>query len=480
MQGSFQVKEAIADIFDKAKDVDIQIFGVLLEIFGKEKVQDCIQYLSDIGNQRQQESQILQQVGNFTQTDTEQILSNFRNDMKQIRDVLRKLKDHDFNYKDFSSEENEESKLNLIKSIKDNKRMIEFLQFLVHLTSIDNTLIQCGSNSLHILIKMKVDLRNQNFEKITIQNTSLLGANLVRCNFSESQFKNVNISGTNLNGALLFNCKWRDLRICEVQKLHGYCDCVKTVCFSPDGNTLASGSADKSIRLWDVKTGQQKAKLQIHRGSVWSVGFSPNGNTLASVDGNGTVILWDIKTRKKRAKLDGHRGTVYSVCFSPDGNTLASGSDDYSIRLWDVKTGQQKAKLDGHTREIMSVCFSPDGNTLASGSGDNSIRLCDVKTGQQKAKLDSHTNNVNSNGIEIQSDDNKYKDIPTQFKIPLFQNKLLPESNNITIQRISQTPLFQAQGALILKGEFVNYKGYNLRYLLKSKGYCFLEDYKKM
>ncbi|CAD8118302.1 unnamed protein product [Paramecium primaurelia] len=97
--------------------------------------------------------------------------------------------------------------------------------------------------------------------------------------------------------------------------------------FSSDKNTLASGSADKSIGLWDVKTGQQKAKLKIHRGSAWSVCFSPNGKVLASGDGNGSVILWDTKTRKKRAKLDGHRKTVYSVCFSPDGKTLASGSD---------------------------------------------------------------------------------------------------------------------------------------------------------
>ncbi|CAD8214873.1 unnamed protein product [Paramecium pentaurelia] len=101
MQGSFQEKEAIADIFDQVKDVDIQIFGVLLEIFRKEKVQDCIGYISDIGNQRQLKLQILQQVGNITQADTEQKLSLVREDMKQMTDVLKKLKDHDFNNKHF-------------------------------------------------------------------------------------------------------------------------------------------------------------------------------------------------------------------------------------------------------------------------------------------------------------------------------------------------------------------------------------------
>ncbi|CAD8189395.1 unnamed protein product [Paramecium pentaurelia] len=158
MQGSFQVQEALADIFDQVKDVDEQIFNAILVILRKEKVQDCIGYLS--------ESQILKQVENITQTDIEQILQ---------------MTYHDFNYKDFSSGENKESKLNLIQSIKDT---IQFLEFLVHLTSIDNTLIQCGSNQLHILVQMKADLKNKNFENIKIQNTSLMGSNFVRCAIS--------------------------------------------------------------------------------------------------------------------------------------------------------------------------------------------------------------------------------------------------------------------------------------------------------
>ncbi|CAD8144904.1 unnamed protein product [Paramecium pentaurelia] len=116
----------------------------------------------------------------------------------------------------------------------------------------------------------------------------------------------------------------------------------------------------------------------------------------------------------------------------------------------------------GHSNNVRSVCFSPDGNTLASGSRNNSIRLWDVQ-----------------NGKEIQSADKKYKDILAKFKAPLFSNNPLPESNNITILRISQTPLFQAQGALILKGEFINYEGYDLKPLFKSKGSCFLEDLKQ-
>ncbi|CAD8197609.1 unnamed protein product [Paramecium pentaurelia] len=473
---------------------------------------------------------------------------------------------------------NQKKNLNKVQLIA--SRIIEgsfiFCNCQFQLTSIDETFIKGGSNSLHILVKIKVDLRNNNFENIKIYNTSLVGANFVRCNFGGSQFKNVNISGIYVNGALLLNCKWTDLKILELNQLHGHSDYVRSVCFSLDGKTLASGGGDCSIRLWDVKTGQQKAQLECHTSYVQSVCFSPDGNTLASGSDNGSVLLWNAKTRKKRAKLDGQDDAVISVCFSFDGKTLASGGGDCSIRLWNVKTGQQKAKLDGHTYWVQSVssgsldqsirfwdvktgqqkaqldghddavisvffsfdgktlasgggdcsirlwdvetgqqkaqleghtsivysvCFSPDGNTLASGSFDNSICLWDVKTGQQKAKLDGHTYWVQSvcfspdgntlasgsddksirlwdvkNGKEISSNENQYQDILAQFKAPLFQSNPLPESNNITILRISQTPLFQSQAAIILKGDFVNDEGYDIRQLLISKGCSILED----
>ncbi|CAD8111491.1 unnamed protein product [Paramecium primaurelia] len=551
MQSSFQQKD-LTDIFDSVKDVDIKIFGVILEILRKEKGKDCIGFLSDIGNQKQLELQILEQVRNITQADTEQKLSLVREDMKQMTEVLKKLKDHDFNNQDFSSEENEDFTLILINFIQDNRRIIEFLQFLVHLTSIDETFIQCGSNAFHLLVQVQVDLKNKNYENIKIQNTSLVGANFVRCNLSGSQFNNVNISGINLNGALLLYCKWNNLRIHELNTQNGHNGSVWSVCFSSDGNTLASGSSDTSIRLWDVKTGQQKAKLDGHTSYVRSVCFSPDGNTLASGSEDMSIRLWDVKTGEQKAQLDGHGKYVVSVCFSPDGNTLASCSDDKSIRLWDVKTGQQKAKLDGHSDWVYSVCFSPDANILASGSyqeirlwdvktgqqiakleghenwvmsvcfssdgntlasgggnqfddGDNSIRLWDVKLQQQKAKLDGHSGYVMSvcfspdgntlasgsvdksirlwdvrTGQENKSFDKTYKDILAQFKIPLQQNSYISEASNyIATLLISKKAIFQAKGALILNGDFVNSEGYDLRQLFKSQGCCFLEDFKQ-
>ncbi|CAD8093639.1 unnamed protein product [Paramecium primaurelia] len=82
---------------------------------------------------------------------------------------------------------------------------------------------------------------------------------------------------------------------------------------------------------------QQKAKLDGHTNYVYSVCFSPDGNTLASGSHDQSIRLWDVKTGQQKAKLDGHSSAIMSVCFSPDGNILASGSNDQSIRLWEIK-----------------------------------------------------------------------------------------------------------------------------------------------
>ena len=122
---------------------------------------------------------------------------------------------------------------------------------------------------------------------------------------------------------------------------------VKSVVFSPDGQTLASASYDNTIRLWDVVTGEQKQVFTGHKGSGRNVWFSPDGQTVASASYDNTVRLWDVVTGKQKQVFTQPMGRVESVRFSPEGGMIVSGRYDDMIYLWEVKQGEQKQVSTG-------------------------------------------------------------------------------------------------------------------------------------
>ncbi|MGH3853780.1 MAG: TIR domain-containing protein [Pseudonocardiaceae bacterium] len=174
------------------------------------------------------------------------------------------------------------------------------------------------------------------------------------------------------------------------QPLTGHTNWVATVAFSPDGHTLASGSYDQTVRLWNVTDPTHPTSLGQpltgHTNWVATVAFSPDGRTLASGSGDQAVRLWNVADPAHPAPrgqpLTGHTSTVFAVAFSPDGRTLASGSADQTVRLWNVADPTHPTPLGqpltGHTSFVDAVAFSPDGHTLASGSYDQTVRLWNV------------------------------------------------------------------------------------------------------
>ncbi|WP_437628049.1 pentapeptide repeat-containing protein [Sorangium sp. So ce1151] len=167
-----------------------------------------------------------------------------------------------------------------------------------------------------------------------------------------------------------------------LRRLHGHADWITSIAFSPNGDTLASGSEDFTAQLWDVSTGNVLCVLKGHTGYVHSVAFSPDGEVLASGSSDATVRLWHVATFGQRSVLRGHLQMVTAVAFSPDGETLASGSVDCSIRLWKISTGDTLRELSGHQGSVVSVAFSPGGEVLASGSAKGELGLWQLPTGE--------------------------------------------------------------------------------------------------
>ena len=182
----------------------------------------------------------------------------------------------------------------------------------------------------------------------------------------------------------------------KVYTLKGHLNDVSSVAFSPDGQTLASGSKDSTIKLWDVDTGQELGTFRGHLWDVNCVAYSPDGKLLASGSYDNTIKLWNLATGLGNRTLKGHLGEVLSVAFSPDGRTLASGSSDETIKLWNLSTATGKYTLKGHLSSVYSVAFSPNGQALVSGSGDNTIKVWDISTRRELGTLEGQSGCVNS------------------------------------------------------------------------------------
>lgn len=173
--------------------------------------------------------------------------------------------------------------------------------------------------------------------------------------------------------------------------LKGHTDLVYTLAFSADGKTLATGSFDNTIKLWDFAGGKEKQTLKDHKNSVYCVAFSKDGKYLASASQDTTIRLWDAKDGKFIRELKGHSKVVDCIVFSPDSKTLASCSSDKSVRLWNPDDGKEIKKLGDHKDSVYCVAFSPDGTLLAScgnsdGKTEPEIKIWDVK-GQKEQKL---------------------------------------------------------------------------------------------
>ena len=155
---------------------------------------------------------------------------------------------------------------------------------------------------------------------------------------------------------------------------------VTSVAFSPDGQYLATGSRDRSVKVWRLADGMLVSSRADHAQKVNAVAFSPDGQWLASASDDRTAKLYRTSDWGLERTFTGHGDYVFSLAFSPDSVRLATGSWDQTVRIWNVIDGSLVHSL-GHGSGILAVAFAPDGQTLASGAYDHSIKVWDPKGG---------------------------------------------------------------------------------------------------
>ena len=177
---------------------------------------------------------------------------------------------------------------------------------------------------------------------------------------------------------------------------------LNTLCFTPDGASLAFGTAHREVQLWHLRPPRNPDVLRGHSPKeAWSVAFAPDGQTIASSGDDLLVRLWDPATGREKAVLRGHHSLVSTVAFSSDGRTLASGSFDThyptSIIVWDIATLSRRFFMRSSGKPVRSIAFHPDGRTLASVSGDlyvyDQVMIWDTDLGQQTGSIGQPNDN---------------------------------------------------------------------------------------
>jgi hypothetical protein len=194
----------------------------------------------------------------------------------------------------------------------------------------------------------------------------------------------------------------RTVRVWDVasgQERHrgkGHANGVLGVAFSPDARQFFSCEADRTVRVWDMASGQEVGRFDGRGGEIDSVALSLDGKLLLTASGGKKVRLWSVRDGQEMRCFEGHTDSVWGVALSPDGRHALSASADRTVRLWDMGDGQEVRRFEGHEGPVYCVTISPDGRVLLSGSWDRTVRVWDRTSGQEVQRLEGHTLNVRS------------------------------------------------------------------------------------
>jgi WD40 repeat protein len=190
---------------------------------------------------------------------------------------------------------------------------------------------------------------------------------------------------------------WQTSR--TIRTLTGHTQQIHAIAFSPDGTLIASGSADKTIKLWNLD-GELIKTFNVHRLAVNAIAFHPTAPLIASASADATLCLWNLDGEKVRT-FSGHTQAVRTLAFNPSGQLLASGGEDKTIRLWDMVSGKCLRILAGHSWSVAALIFATN-RLLISGSWDTTLKVWQIDTGVEITQLVGHTDSVTSVALSRQ------------------------------------------------------------------------------
>ena len=247
------------------------------------------------------------------------------------------------------------------------------------------------------------DFRRSEAQRLAAEANSLMRSNGDTNLIALLSIRSLNIQYTPYGDAVLSSLTTLQAPPLEFK---GHTGDVWGVAISPDGKYLATGSSDKTARLWDLASGETIRVFSGHSGEVWDIAFSPDGKYLLTASADGTARLWDVASGETVQVFSGHTATVDDVDFSPDGKYIVTaGGADKTARIWDVASGETLHILTGHNGYVPRAAFSPDGKYVLTGSVDRTARLWDAATGSEVRIFSGHSDAVSAVAF---SPDGKY------------------------------------------------------------------------
>jgi WD40 repeat protein len=181
-----------------------------------------------------------------------------------------------------------------------------------------------------------------------------------------------------------------------LRTLEGHSKSVRTVAVTPDCKRAVSASHDKTLKVWNLESGQMLGTMKGHSSLINALALTPDGKRAVSASCDKTLKVWSLESTQLLRTLEGHSSLVNAVAMMPDGKRAVSASDDKTIRVWDLESGQALRTMEGHSDSINGVAVTPDGKRVVSASSDKTLKVWNLQSSQVLHTLEGHSDWVNA------------------------------------------------------------------------------------